>query len=158
MWRSGKLHGAAQFNKDGGASWAPLSLLRDLLDQAAMLPIHVPRAPVEPDVRASAPMPVAVVHMDPRPGNQSLLYESRKKSGWVAALLNLLLPGVGYMYCGNVVLGIVAFVFAVFLLVITLGLAAPIIVLILVVDGFLCADRHNRKLVNQLVSGQRLAR
>ncbi len=33
-------------------------------------------------------------------------YESKKKSGFVAALLNLFIPGAGYMYCGNIILGL----------------------------------------------------
>ena len=51
-----------------------------------------------------------------------LLVESRKKSGWLAALLNLFLPGAGYIYCGRWILGIFAFFFIVALVLVSFGL------------------------------------
>lgn len=80
-----------------------------------------------------------------------LLVESRKKSGWLAALLNLFLPGVGYMYCGRWFLGIVAFFFVVAMFVVSLGYAAVGIVFILIIDGFLCAGRYNKNLITQIL-------
>lgn len=94
--------------------------------------------------------------MDPRPTDKQLVYESRKKSGWVAALLNLLIPGAGYMYCGRVILGIFVFLFTVTLLIVTMGIATPLVALICVVDGFLCAGRANRDLASKLIAGQRI--
>ncbi|MEW6167903.1 MAG: hypothetical protein AB1651_09435 [Pseudomonadota bacterium] len=78
-----------------------------------------------------------------------LLIESRKKSGGIAALLNLFLPGAGYMYCGRWFLGLIAFAFTVTLFVLSWGFAAIGLVLMLVIDGFLCAGRHNRLLVER---------
>lgn len=80
-----------------------------------------------------------------------LLVESRKKSGAIAALLNLFLPGAGYMYCGRWFLGIIAFFFVVALFVASFGLAAIGIVLMLIIDGFLCAGRYNKNLVTNII-------
>ena len=52
-----------------------------------------------------------------------LLVESRKKSGWLAAFLNVIVPGAGYAYCGNWVLGAVAFLIVPVLILVTLTLA-----------------------------------
>jgi hypothetical protein len=80
-----------------------------------------------------------------------LLVESRKKSGGIAALLNLFLPGAGYIYCGRWLLGIFAFFFVIAMLIFSLGFAAIGIVLMLVIDGFLCAGRYNRNLINSVL-------
>lgn len=83
-----------------------------------------------------------------------LLVESRKKSGWLAALLNLFLPGAGYIYCGRWILGIFAFFFIVALVLVSFGLGAIPVALLLVIDGFLCAGRYNRKLIEQILKDQ----
>ena len=83
------------------------------------------------------------------------LLESRKKSGLVAALLNLFLPGAGYIYCGRWFLGIIAFFFIVAMFVMSLGLAAIGIIIILVVDGLLCANRYNRDLTEKMILRRR---
>lgn len=80
-----------------------------------------------------------------------LLVESRKKSGWLAAFLNLFLPGAGYIYCGRWLLGIVAFFLIVFMFVVSLGYAAVGIILVLIIDGFLCAGRYNKNLITQII-------
>lgn len=80
-----------------------------------------------------------------------LLIESRKKSGWLAALLNLFLPGAGYMYCGRWFLGVVAFFLIVAIFVTSHGFAVIGIVFILVIDGFLCADRYNKNLITKIL-------
>ena len=80
-----------------------------------------------------------------------LLVESRKKSGGIAALLNLFLPGAGYVYCGRWFLGIVAFFFVIGLFVLSLGYAALGLVLMLVIDGFLCAGRYNKQLIEKVI-------
>lgn len=84
-----------------------------------------------------------------------LTVESRKKSGWIAALLNLFLPGAGYAYCGRWLLGIVAFFFAVFMFIASFGFAAFALILILVIDGFLCANRYNKKVINDALEERR---
>ena len=78
-----------------------------------------------------------------------LVVEARKKSGLVAALLNLFLPGAGYIYCGRWILGIVAFIFTVALIIYSLGLAVVGVVLMLIIDGFLCAGRYNQNVIKQ---------
>ena len=80
-----------------------------------------------------------------------LLVESRKKSGMIAALLNLFFPGAGYFYCGNWILGIVGLAFAVFVTVVTMGVAYPAVALGLMIDGALCARRYNKKLVTRML-------
>lgn len=80
-----------------------------------------------------------------------LLIESRKKSGWLAAFLNLVFPGAGYMYCGRPLLGVVVFLFMGAVFVFTLGLLAWVFMPILFIDGFLCAGRHNRELVEEVL-------
>lgn len=80
-----------------------------------------------------------------------LLVESRKKSGGVAALLNLLFPGAGYIYCGRWFLGIFAFFFVIALFIVSLGFAAFGLVLVLVIDGFLCTGRYNKDLIEKII-------
>jgi hypothetical protein len=81
----------------------------------------------------------------------TLLVYSKRKSGIVAALLNLFLPGAGYAYCGRWVLGILASIIAIGMFIASFGLAAFGIVLILVIDGFLCASRYNKLLVERMI-------
>ena len=81
-----------------------------------------------------------------------LRVEAEKKSGAIAALLNLFFPGFGYIYCGNWILGIFAFVVAITLWVVTLGIAILPVAFALVIDGLLCAKRYNKKLTNRLLA------
>lgn len=78
-------------------------------------------------------------------------YESKKKSGFVAALLNLFIPGAGYMYCGNIILGLF-----VLLISIPMGIfileAYPAWALIMIIDGFLAAGRYNKKLGKKIMA------
>jgi hypothetical protein len=80
-----------------------------------------------------------------------LLVDSKKKSGAIAALLNLVLPGAGYAYCGRWFLGIIAFFFTVLMILVSLGFAALAVWLILITDGFLCASRYNKKLIERMI-------
>lgn len=80
-----------------------------------------------------------------------LLVESKKKSGAIAALLNLVFPGAGYVYCGNWVLGIIAFLLVVSLAAVTMGVALIGLTPMLVVDGFLAAARHNKKMIESVI-------
>jgi len=81
-----------------------------------------------------------------------LTVESRKKSGAVAALLNLVLPGAGYMYCGRWILGIVAFVFVVAMALVSFGTMAIPLWIVLIVDGLLCANRYNKKIIQDVLN------
>jgi hypothetical protein len=80
-----------------------------------------------------------------------LLVESRKKSRFVAILLNIFLPGAGYMYCGRWILGIVAFFFVILLVVVSLGVAAIGLYIVLIVDAALCVGRYNRRMTEDLI-------
>jgi hypothetical protein len=82
--------------------------------------------------------------------------ESRKNSGWIAALLNLFLPGAGYFYCGRYVLGVFAFILVAIMWTVAFAAWAMVgvfawggVALMLVIDGLLCARRYNRKLIEQ---------
>src|SRR6185437_2188295 len=93
-----------------------------------------------------------------------LWIEHSKKSGWLAALLNLIIPGVGYMYCGRWVLGFIVLVFlvplevgAVVLSLLGVSWLLLSIDLILVADGFLAARRYNRQLVEDALASRRRA-
>ncbi len=82
-----------------------------------------------------------------------LLVESKKKSGWLAAVLNLVLPGAGYAYCGRWILGIVVFAI---LLALSIAAETPAVALgfalILAVDGFLAANRYNKKMIQAVLA------
>ena len=80
-----------------------------------------------------------------------LLVESRKKSRLISSLLNLFLPGAGYIYCGRWILGIIAFAVMVPLYIVSLGIASLIFAPILIIDGALSAKRYNRRLVERLI-------
>lgn len=81
-----------------------------------------------------------------------LTVESRKKSGAIAALLNLFLPGAGYMYCGRWVLGIVAFIFVVTIALVSFDTMAIPLWIVLIADGLLCANRYNKKIIQDVLS------
>lgn len=83
-----------------------------------------------------------------------LQVEANKKSGWVAALLNLIIPGAGYMYCGRWILGIFVFIIIVGIAVASGGIGTIPFVLILFVDGFLAAGRFNKKLILSVLAGE----
>lgn len=83
-----------------------------------------------------------------------LTVESKKKSGWIAALLNMFLPGFGYFYCGKWLLGIAAIGFIVMAFVV-FGPAgfffAGAFQLMFIIDGFLCAGRFNKRMIMQVL-------
>lgn len=78
--------------------------------------------------------------------------EKKRKSGALAAGLNLIIPGAGYIYCGRVILGIAAFFIAIALVLTLFPFGAILIWLILIIDGFLCAERYNKKLETKIES------
>ena len=80
-----------------------------------------------------------------------LLVESKKKSGWIAALLNWVIPGAGYMYCGRVLLGVFVLFIAIIIAVSTAGIGLLILMPILIVDGFLAANRYNKKMMQEVL-------
>ncbi len=94
-----------------------------------------------------------------------LQFYAQKKSGWLAAFLNLVCPGVGYMYCGRKTLGIFVLVLSIFLYVVadtdmlenqwlSPSEAAGIYVTLLLVvfiDGFVAAHSYNKKLMCRIL-------
>ncbi|MCR6652666.1 MAG: hypothetical protein NVV73_14845 [Cellvibrionaceae bacterium] len=83
-----------------------------------------------------------------------LMVESRKKSRLVAILLNIFLPGAGYMYCGRWILGVVAFFFVILLVVVSLGFAAIGLYVVLIIDAALCVGRYNRRMTEDLIKSR----
>jgi len=77
--------------------------------------------------------------------------ESKKKSGALAAGLNFLIPGAGYIYCGRVILGIGAFLLAAMIL-LTYQYGAILVWVVVIIDGFLCAERYNKKVAKEIAS------
>lgn len=88
--------------------------------------------------------------------DKSFIYNVRRKKGWLAALLNLVIPGAGYMYCGRVGLGIFVLIVGVFIW--FAGFALPVVLgsflLVVIVDGFLCAERYNRQLAEKIIGSK----
>lgn len=75
-----------------------------------------------------------------------LRIEAKKKSGWLAAFMNLVFPGAGYMYCGRWLVGILAALLVIFMYV-EIPEAGLGISLLLFVDGFLSVSSYNKKLI-----------
>ena len=83
----------------------------------------------------------------------TLEIESKKKSVVLAAALNLVFPGIGYMYCKRPILGAIVLIAAV-------AMAAsgkmlplvPVLGMIACVDGLLAALRYNKKLINEALN------
>ena len=99
-----------------------------------------------------------LIHMQ-----EMLIYESQKKNGAIGAFLNWLVPGVGYFYCGSVIGGVIAIILGIALWAlafVTLGIGTPLLALfylVVIIDGFLCAGRFNKKLalrIQQASTGQ----
>lgn len=82
--------------------------------------------------------------------NISIEYDAKKKNGFAAAIMNALIPGVGYFYCGMPIIGTIVFVFSVGLILNTLGLAWFIIAPVVFIDGMLAAGRANKRLASKL--------
>lgn len=77
----------------------------------------------------------------------SVVVVGNRKSGFVAAILNLLIPGLGYMYCGRFFLGVFAFIATAGIIIGTAGAGALVMYPLVFIDGFLAAGRANRKVI-----------
>ncbi|HEX5162955.1 MAG TPA: hypothetical protein VFV88_14625 [Steroidobacteraceae bacterium] len=87
------------------------------------------------------------------------LIELRKKSGFVAAVANVFLPGAGYAYCGRWIIGLFVFMIVVPLVSLVwiggvlFGVGIKVLFgfyLVMVIDGFLSAGRYNRRLDTEM--------
>lgn len=77
----------------------------------------------------------------------------KRKSGLLAAVLNLFLPGLGYMYCGRILLGIFVGIILLPIEILLMGeipLAVVPIWIIMFIDGFLASGRYNKKLEEKI--------
>ncbi len=128
---------------DGLDAWVPV---RDVLDLPPVPP---------PAFRPGAPSQVVsqpqYQQQQQTPANAYLLYESRKKSAVLACALNFFLPGVGYMYAGMWIIGILVALLFLICIPFTFGIGSGIIWFIGVIDGFLAVGRSNRKLADRLL-------
>ena len=94
---------------------------------------------------------LAYIGCDMNDAELMLIVESRKKSRFVAILLNLLIPGAGYVYCGRWVLGLVALWFVVILWIQIGWPVAVLLVFVLVIDGALCVGRYNKTMTEEVI-------
>jgi TM2 domain-containing membrane protein YozV len=145
---------------DGMPEWRPLTelvpptalVVRQSAPPVRVRPIrmHPEPLPRQPIAQPQQPIVVHVVNNNNSSANSrgpTAIVVGGGKSGLFAAFLNLLIPGLGYMYCGRVFLGIIAFIFTVVIVVVTFGVGALVMYPILIIDGFLCAGRANRRIV-----------
>lgn len=85
--------------------------------------------------------------------NRDLIYAMGKKSVATACLLNLLIPGAGYIYAGKILTGIfVMFIILPIAAVMSMSISGiPLIVLYIIcfIDSFLAVDAANAKLAKK---------
>lgn len=79
-----------------------------------------------------------------------LKVKAQEKSGWIAALLNLVFPGGGYFYCHRPGLGIFALCLCVYAY-FNFGAVGLSLWVLFFIDGFLCAGRYNKELINKVL-------
>jgi len=80
--------------------------------------------------------------------------EATRKSAGLAAGLNLVLPGAGYIYCGRIFLGIIVFPFVVGMF-FAMPMAGMGLSLVMIIDGFLAAGRFNQALDKKINGSMR---
>lgn len=84
-----------------------------------------------------------------------MLYDAQKKSAGLACFLNFFFPGIGYLYAGRIILGLVVFFIllplAVILGIFTFGLLFLVFWIVVIVDAYRTVERHNRKLAQSLL-------
>lgn len=79
----------------------------------------------------------------------------KRKYGFMAAGLNLLLPGAGYIYCGRIFLGIIALPFFILFIVMSGPIFYGPLWAILIIDGFISATIYNKKLDKRINAAMR---
>ena len=146
---------------DGMADWRPLSelvppnalVVRQSAPPAPIRPTRIkpcPPIPPQPGTMPQQPVVVHVVNNNNSSANSrgpTAIVVGGGKSGLLAAFLNLMIPGLGYMYCGRFFLGVFVFILTVVVVIGTVGIGALVLYPILIIDGFLCAGRANRRIV-----------
>ena len=80
--------------------------------------------------------------------------KGKTKNGLLAAGLNILLPGLGYIYCGRIFLGLIVLPFVIGM-VFVMPPAAILIWIVLVIDGFLAAGRYNKNLDKKIFAAMK---
>lgn len=77
-------------------------------------------------------------------------HELTKKSELLTMVLNVIIPGFGYIYCGRYFLGIFCFILFILALVATLGIGCLVLIPIYIIDGVLVAKQYNKDLLSKL--------
>lgn len=90
--------------------------------------------------------------------DKGLLYISKKKNGFIAAIFNIILPGGGSFYCNEYRSAIVAFLIFIGALYLYHNGYIPLVVIVgfyivLFIDGFISAYTINQKLAKSLAAG-----
>jgi len=140
MWNSGQITSETPYWAEGMSDWA---VMQDFQSEFESSP--PPALPVKQPDNANSDV------------EKQILFESQKKSAGVACLLNFVLPGIGYMYAGRVIIGLfVLGLWGVMFLLgfLTLGITwiiCSLIWLVGIIDGFLCVDRANKKLAQKVL-------
>ena len=80
--------------------------------------------------------------------SDALHYElkSKEKSGRVAAIINIFLPGIGHFYAGSWIMGVIFMVAVALLLTQVNAIAGIVAWLVAVFDGSMAANRTNKRM------------
>jgi TM2 domain-containing membrane protein YozV len=81
--------------------------------------------------------------------NKKMNSSVKQKNGIISAILNGLIPGAGYFYCGSKGLGIIAFIVGGGIILTTLGFGWLVVMPVMLIDGFFAAGRANKKLTSE---------
>ena len=102
MWRAGAITADALYCQEGFEQWEPISLISDLLDEQRATPASDLPGPQQA-TPAPAPIPVADSSCVPSQPSQPF------KNPGAAAVLSLFVPGLGQIYNGQILMGIILF-------------------------------------------------
>jgi TM2 domain-containing membrane protein YozV len=136
MWQAGQITAQTLYFTEGMTDWAALAAIAAMLEES----------------KSTAPA-VTVNNTDSTA--KLIMFEAQKKSPALACVLNFFFPGIGYMYCGKVVLGLIVFLLinavVTLLAFFTLGLVLLVYIPVVVIDGYRCANQANKKLAAQML-------
>lgn len=135
MWRLGQITANAQVCLDGTEEWVPIRMEINTIE--AFRPVNQQRRQLTPESTMQALLDQQVKSM-------------QAKSEGVSVLLSLLLPGLGHIYAGEVVAGVLGlFIVPLFGLALMGAGLWPLVVIIYavaLVDSANAVKRHNAKL------------
>jgi TM2 domain-containing membrane protein YozV len=164
MWAAGQITVATLYWQEGMGEWMPLQYIIDQVAEPTPLPVVASFTPPPFDQTAALHQNLqqtvsAAAASAQQAANRQILFEAQKKSAGLACLLNFLLPGIGYMYAGRVIIGIFVLIlwsFFILLGFVTFGIGAipaAIIWLVGIIDGFLAVNSANKALALKMIAG-----